>query len=159
MLLLFIIIGPKNQKKITMDFHFRTTAAAGAACLLLLGSPARAFTGSARDRFLTREAFAAHINARPGMTWRAGVPERFKGKPIGASTSLLGAETLSKDEQSALVSAGRLAVASPSASLASSTDPPDSFDAAVQWPMCKETIGDIRDQSDCGTFCRSRGRR
>ena len=29
-------------------------------------------------------------------------------------------------------------------------NPPDSFDSETKWPHCADTIGDIRDQSDCG---------
>jgi cathepsin B len=122
----------------------------------LLVSPASAaFAGSARDRFATREAYASHLNAQPGMTWTAGVPTRFRGTPIGHSASLCGAKRLEDSSLDALVEAGAVVdfrgiINITEGITGAAPEPPDAFDAEAHWPMCKATIGDIRDQSDCG---------
>jgi cathepsin B len=122
-----------------------------AVAALLVTPAAAAFLGSARERFATRGAFAAHLNAQPGMTWTAGISARFRGTPIGHSESLCGAKTLEDAALAALVAAGALVDARGTAGMgAASPNPPDAFDAEEHWPLCKATIADIRDQSDCG---------
>ena len=80
------------------------------------------------------DALLRAINAR-AATWKAGVNERFVGKTDGYVSRLCGART------------GKLP---PPRVITPLRDPPDSFDARQKWPDCK-TIGDIRDQADCGS--------
>jgi hypothetical protein len=130
----------------------------------LLLSPLLVGSSSSASVFATREEYVAHLNALPGMTWRAGVAERFKNTPIGSSASLLGVKPHSRDELLALVANGTVASYGYNngydgynglpPQYAGLPDPPDAFDSETNWPQCADTIGDIRDQSDCGTWSR-----
>merc|ERR550539_1506581 len=87
------------------------------------------------------------INNTPGITWQAGIPTRFKGQPLGTMKTLLGVDTENnlKHIQDG-VSAGMYDVVKAPADFVM----PDSFDSETNWPECKNVIGDIRDQSNCG---------
>jgi cathepsin B len=107
-----------------------------------------------------RQAVIDHINSLPNHPWKAGSNARFLGKPLGWSKTLCGAKSLSDPEAVAQLAAENPAqlaflqeaakpenLAYPTRTL---TEPlADSFDSREQWPKCT-TIGDIRDQSDCG---------
>jgi len=92
-----------------------------------------------------RAAQIAEINAAD-TTWKAAAHPRFADKAPGASKRLLGAkgnwgvevrEAIQRGEVERYVAKDDLAV-------------PDSWDAATAFPKCAKTIGDIRDQSNCG---------
>ena len=70
-------------------------------------------------------------------------------QPIGHAKTLCGANAISAVELDALVALGAVQTGLP-AEFESLPDPPDTFDSATHWPNCKDTITDIRDQSDCG---------
>ena len=74
------------------------------------------------------------INRRAG-TWKAGVNKLFMGKTDAYVRHLCGA-----------LDGKRL----PEKDITPLENLPDSFDARTQWPSCV-TIGDIRDQADCGS--------
>merc|ERR1719491_2071788 len=103
----------------------------------------------ATQPFETRDAFVDHLNSLPDMTWKAGIPRRFRNTPIGHAQSLCGVHENSHAELLSLAAQGKIGSGPPSA-YSNAPDPPASFDSIEQWPQCAETIGDIRDQSDCG---------
>jgi len=105
--------------------------------------------GSRATPFETRDEFAAHLNSLPDMTWKAGVPDRFRDTPIGHSQSLCGVHESSYTQLLSLAAQGTIGSGPPSA-YSDAPVPPSSFDSITQWPQCAQTIGDIRDQSDCG---------
>jgi cathepsin B len=91
----------------------------------------------------------ARLNSLPGMTWKAGINERFAGAPLGISKSLLGVHESSKTVMMEALVAGKATLA-PKISSEEASAIPASFDAAVNWPQCADMINDIRDQSNCG---------
>jgi cathepsin B len=104
-----------------------------------------------------RQAIIDHVNGLEGSTWTAGSNSRFLGKPLGWSKNLCGALSLEDEEALASLPQGQKDFlleatkeenrARPSLTLKEPLA--DSFDARENWPKCT-TIGDIRDQSDCG---------
>ena len=98
--------------------------------------------------FVDRATYVQHLNQIPGMTWEAGINERFDGAALGAARSLCGVKDNSHEELLDLARRG--VVGSGAHPMYDGIDPPDSFDSEVNWPQCADTIGDIRDQSDCG---------
>jgi len=86
------------------------------------------------------------INSHPAALWTAGFNPRFTGQPIGASKDLCGVLPSSKQKVNDAIRAGTVKVAPYKAV----RDIPDSFDAAIAFPLCAELINDIRDQSNCG---------
>lgn len=96
--------------------------------LLLVAVSAVTYPGDPDDVLLRA------INSR-ATTWKAGVNERFIGKTDAYVRRLCGA---------------RMGKLSPKIDIKPLGDLPDSFDAREKWPSCK-TIGDIRDQADCGS--------
>ena len=125
----------------------KTTAAIAAT---LLTTPAALAFEDASKHFKTRQAYIDHLNAQPGRTWTAGVSDRFRGLPIGHSKTLCGAKTMDQDELQKLYQSKKVSPKLPQSYWDSLPAPPDTFDSATHWPDCKDTILDIRDQSDCG---------
>jgi len=80
------------------------------------------------------------INNTPGVTWTA--TENFT--PLNKRT--LGVHLDSHLQLQKAIAMGQVLQA-PHGNL---TALPSSFDSATNWPMCAESIGDIRDQSNCG---------
>ena len=104
-----------------------------------------------------------------GLLWNAAAHPRFASEAPGASKSLLGVKGNWSEALDDAVNSGRMVrlfddeVGSPytfsrTLSLtrtftlvqASGDAIPDSFDSATNWPDCAKSIGDIRDQSNCG---------
>mmetsp|Transcript_19735 Transcript_19735/g.45644 ORF Transcript_19735/g.45644 Transcript_19735/m.45644 type:complete len:369 (-) Transcript_19735:306-1412(-) len=106
---------------------------------LALGVSAQALT--------EREEMVAQINAVEGLTWKAGVSDKFRDMPLGASRALYGAKTVSEGEMAMAIAKGDLEIAP---IVTDTSDIPDEFDSETNWPECAKTIGDIRDQSNCG---------
>lgn len=71
--------------------------------------------------------------------WKSGFNPYLAGKTEEELKTLCGAR-LEKIEGFPTVTAERRGAA-----------PPDTFDARTQWPDCAKTIGEIRDQSSCGS--------
>jgi len=93
-----------------------------------------------------RVAFVNGLNLLPGMTWKAGVLPQFAGKPIGEGVrSLAGVHPDNAKNFAHHIKMGHIV---PVDYVAESL--PESFDSAVEFPECRATISDIRDQSDCG---------
>lgn len=82
----------------------------------------------------------------PGLTWRVANDTRFASEAPGASKNLNGVKDGWKERIQAGIREGKILrfSASPDVSI------PDEFDSATHWPQCAKTIGDIRDQSNCG---------
>ena len=79
----------------------------------------------------------AELNARAGMTWRAGMNGKFVNMTLGEAKRLMGAKRDPK-RRAALPVVDRVAAV------------PATFNATDAWPQCAAVIGHIRDQSDCG---------
>jgi len=85
----------------------------------------------------------------PGVLWKPAVNERFGSEAPGASKSLMGVKANWKDELKKAMARGDI-VPFESKGLLTDADIPESFDSEANWPHCAKTIGDIRDQSNCG---------
>jgi len=95
---------------------------------------------------IQRQAQILNISLTEGVLWQAGVSERFRSEAPGASKTLCGVKGSWKDEIRAAVERGAIRVfASEENALI-----PESFDSETNWPKCAKSIGDIRDQSNCG---------
>lgn len=90
------------------------------------------------DYTLYMENLAEEINKIPGITWKAEVNERFKGKTLEQIKISLGAR---KETE-----ATRL----PEREFTARNDLPESFDLREKYPKC-EALFDIRDQGACGS--------
>lgn len=106
--------------------------------LLLLAIVAIAF---ADDAFRSRK-MVHEINAMR-TTWRAGVNRKFEGMPRSLVRRHMG--VLMDEER-------RLRMKLPEeTNIDINTDIPDTFDARTAWPECADVIGNVRDQSACGS--------
>jgi cathepsin B len=83
-----------------------------------------------------------YVNKQPGATWTAGKNEHFKDFPASSFKHLLGVKRTA--EGSARLPS-LLPTDVPMATI------PDSFDARTAWPHCADVIGEVRDQSHCGS--------
>eukprot|EP00466_Bigelowiella_natans_P012141 jgi/Bigna1/52333/estExt_Genewise1Plus.C_70098 len=83
-----------------------------------------------------RRAEIERLNALPGMTWTAGISDRFRVKPGNL------------ERMKAAIRHGEIKVVD--AKMLGATDIPTEFDSETNWPECAKVIGDIRDQSNCG---------
>jgi cathepsin B len=93
-----------------------------------------------------RAAEIEKINAA-AVGWKAAPHARFATEAPGASAPLCGVKGNWAAHVKDRMKNGEIEEFVPKdASLAV----PDSFDSATQWPKCAKTIGDIRDQSNCG---------
>jgi cathepsin B len=95
-----------------------------------------------------RAAQIAEIRAK-GATWKAAPHPRFSSQAPGASKPLLGVTGNWAADIMDKVREGEIEPYVPRADIANAAIP-DAFDSAANWPMCAKTIGDIRDQSNCG---------
>lgn len=86
------------------------------------------------------------IQATPGITWTAAPHPRFASEAPGASRNLCGVKDGWKERIQSRIQQGTMlrAFASPHVTI------PEEFDSEEHWPQCAKTIGDIRDQSNCG---------
>lgn len=86
------------------------------------------------------------IQASPGLTWTARANSRFASKPPGASKTMCGVKDGWKERIQARIEHGTMlrSTAVPEITL------PEEFNSETHWPQCAKTIGDIRDQSNCG---------
>ena len=84
------------------------------------------------------QEIADRINADSSSTWKAGINSRFVGMTSAQIRRLMGVK---KTPPSQMLPVKQMEVMA---------DLPDTFDARMQWPQC-ESIGVIRDQSDCGS--------
>lgn len=89
-----------------------------------------------------RQKMIDEINTKEGLTWKAGMHDRFRGKTDLDVKRLCGVQEGSKEHL--------LAHAAMAPAVKNTTSLPTAFDSETNWPQCKEVIGDIRDQSDCG---------
>jgi cathepsin B len=84
----------------------------------------------------------------PGVLWTPAVNGKFASEAPGASKSLCGVKGDWKGEVAAAVDRGEITPFAGNRLLSSHI--PEAFDSATNWPQCAKTIGDIRDQSNCG---------
>jgi len=97
---------------------------------------------------MLRQSFIDELNSVPEMTWKAAMPGRFVGMPIGASKDMCGVKSGSLAKLREAVASGKIKRVHKG--MLGAVSIPASFDSATNWPQCAVTIGDIRDQSNCG---------
>lgn len=102
-----------------------------ALCLPLLGCLLAVGFGAAG---LTQEE-ADKISARPGMTWRAGIPERLRGRSKGELRAMLMPASSSQPSE-------------PPVDLPPVGGMPEYFHAYEKWPRCRP---EVYDQGNCGS--------
>ena len=93
-----------------------------------------------------RVAQIEQINGK-ATTWKAAAHPRFAAEAPGASATLCGAKGNWAAQLRDSIRMGEIEEYVPSPTLAAA---PDAFDSETNWPDCAKTIGDIRDQSNCG---------
>jgi cathepsin B len=93
-----------------------------------------------------RMAQIKEIKNTPGVLWTAAPVSKFADSAPGASKPLCGVKGSWKETVAAAHAAGEIVPFQFNETLAI----PDSFDSETNWPDCAKTIGDIRDQSNCG---------
>jgi cathepsin B len=86
------------------------------------------------------------IQATPGLTWTAAPSARFASEAPGASKNLCGVKDGWKERIRHRINHGAIA----RFQATSTFSLPEEFDSETHWPQCSKTIGDIRDQSNCG---------
>jgi len=87
-----------------------------------------------------RHQIISKVNGNAKSSWRAGINSRFAGKSFDYTKRLLGVKDVNPTIRGQVMThTGFDAAALPT-----------SFDARVQWANCS-SIGEIRDQSDCGS--------
>jgi cathepsin B len=96
-----------------------------------------------------RQKMVDEINSKEGLTWKAGLSDKFGDVPLHSSTHLYGAKSFDSVKMANAIANGELEIA-PIVSAEVAATIPDSFDSATNWPECAKTINDIRDQSNCG---------
>jgi len=95
-----------------------------------------------------RLAQIKQIQNTSGVHWQAGVVDRFASEAPGASKTLCGVKPGWNERIAELVKKGKIKRFSMEGLQAQEI--PESFDSEQNWPHCAKTIGDIRDQSNCG---------
>ena len=101
------------------------------ACFLLLA------VSTSLAEVYNQDALIEAVNSDQTSTWKAGKNERFHGATL----------EYVKRQCGALKSPSKLL---PVRNIEPLKDIPSEFDSRTQWPDCV-TIGDIRDQGDCGS--------
>lgn len=95
----------------------------------------------AKANYLKQDAHVEVLNVNQfATTWKAGYNERFEGMTLGDVATLCGTD-MEKEAQVQL----------PVRTIEVPMDLPAQFDARVGFAECKDVIGHIRDQSDCGS--------
>jgi len=94
-----------------------------------------------------RLAQIKEIESTPGVTWKAAAHPRFASEAPGASRSLCGVKPGWREHLQQSIARGEVTRWKQGLR---AEQVPDSFDSAAHWPQCAKSIGDIRDQSNCG---------
>lgn len=74
-------------------------------------------------------------------SWKAEKSARFEGMSTSQIKKMMGT----------IVDPAWVVKSEPKLSAGVSVSLPDSFDARENWPECKDVIGHVRDQSNCGS--------
>jgi len=101
---------------------------------------------SPADHDAARQQIVDAHNANPENTWTMGIPDRFRGQAMGASSSLLGVMENNYEDVRQKIADGLIEVVEAPEGFAA----PDTFDSETAFPECAKVISDIRDQSNCG---------
>eukprot|EP00930_Biecheleria_cincta_P084373 TRINITY_DN7385_c0_g1_i2.p1 TRINITY_DN7385_c0_g1~~TRINITY_DN7385_c0_g1_i2.p1 ORF type:complete len:379 (+),score=69.89 TRINITY_DN7385_c0_g1_i2:97-1233(+) len=107
---------------------------------------AAGFTQGLADVHPDRLAQIEEIKKTPGVLWKAAAHPRFATEAPGASKDMCGVIGDQKANIQELIKLGEIEEFVPDANAAI----PEEFDSETNWPQCAKTIGDIRDQSNCG---------
>jgi hypothetical protein len=130
--------------------------------LLLLGLTVAAAAydlDSVADAELNRARIVATVNGDPASPWRAATTPaaRFAGKPYRVLATMAGVLGGDPTENEAGLQVKTLAQIEARRATSGQTlsAMPANFSAKANWPNCP-IIGEIRDQSACGSCCESR---
>jgi len=93
-----------------------------------------------------RKAQIDEIQSTPGVLWTAAPQERFASQAPGASKNMMGVKGDWKASIESAIASGKVERFQPLTAM----EVPAAFDSETNWPDCSKTIGDIRDQSNCG---------
>jgi len=93
-----------------------------------------------------RAAMIEEIKNTAGVLWKPIAHPRFASEAPGASKDLCGVKGDHKATIREAIGKGEIEEFLGDANAAI----PESFDSEENWPQCAKTIGDIRDQSNCG---------
>jgi len=93
-----------------------------------------------------RAAQIAELKAMPGMTWTPVAHPKFASRMPGASKDFNGVKGDQRKILDAAIARGEIVEYLADENFVA----PESFDSEENWPQCAKTIGDIRDQSNCG---------
>jgi cathepsin B len=104
-------------------------------------------TSATASVHVDRQVQINDIMASANRTWTAQANVRFASDAPGVSTSLCGVKSGWKERIQQKIQEGTIVRA---AHRLGSAQLPESFDSEQHWPQCAKTIGDIRDQSNCG---------
>jgi len=107
---------------------------------------AAGFTQGLANVHPDRLAQIEEIKKTPGVLWKAAAHPRFATEAPGASKDMNGVKGDQKANIQELIKLGEIEEFMPDANAAI----PEAFDSETNWPQCAKTIGDIRDQSNCG---------
>jgi cathepsin B len=110
---------------------------------------ATAIAAGAANVHVDRQAQIQEILDTPNVLWQAVPQERFASEAPGASKSLCGVKPDFKKKLHEAIERGEIERFN-STGLFRAMAIPESFDSETNWPHCAKTIGDIRDQSNCG---------
>ncbi|KAG5498958.1 hypothetical protein GH5_03651 [Leishmania sp. Ghana 2012 LV757] len=113
-----------------------------AVLTVLLGTKAIGLYVEPKDTPLLSKRFVAEINAKTKGQWTASAENGYlvTGKSLEEVSKLMGVLSMSNNDLPHRVFSEE----------EQQQDLPESFDATEHWPMCV-TIGEIRDQSNCGS--------
>jgi cathepsin B len=100
----------------------------------------------AADVHPERAAQIAELKAMPGMTWTPVAHPKFASRKPGASKDFNGVKGDQREILDAAIARGEIVEYLADENFVA----PESFDSEENWPQCAKTIGDIRDQSNCG---------
>jgi cathepsin B len=110
---------------------------------------ASAVAAGAATGHVDRMAQITEIQNTPNVLWKPTANNRFGQEAPGASKSLCGVKPDWKVKLHKAIANGEITRFN-SSGLLTAQAVPDSFDSETNWPKCAKTIGDIRDQSNCG---------
>jgi len=112
------------------------------AGVVALIAAASLVSGAALHGDAERHRIISEVNSNPAAGWKAGLNNRFAGKPIHSIKRQLGVLDVNPPAHKRLPL--HIHTGFDMAAL------PENFDARTQWPSCK-SIQEVRDQSDCGS--------
>lgn len=125
-----------------MPSHTKSILCLVALFTVVLATTVSGLYAGPKSTPLLGDSFVSEINAKAKGQWTASAENGhlITGKSLDEIKRLMGVRDMRNDAvEPRVFTAAELA-----------QDIPESFDSATNWPQCK-TIGEIRDQSNCGS--------